>query len=140
MPAKVTRVTDGDHAARIRAYFIACTSGSAADVASHFTEAATIFDTNVAPVHGREAIGRFWVRVREKWGGASWHVDSLIVAGDAAAIEWHMRGRAGGDEFVVRGSEHYQFTAGLIAEIRQYWTYNPQSPGSALLGYRYPDS
>lgn len=133
-------MTDRDHAARIRAYFIACSSGTAADVACHFTEAATIFDTNVPPVHGREAIGRFWVRVREKWGGASWHVDSLIVNGDAAAIEWHMRGCAGGGEFVVYGSEHYRFADGLIAEIRQYWTYNPRSPGSALLGYAYPES
>ncbi len=39
-----------------------------------------------------------------------------------------------------RGSEHYQFRESLIAEIRQYWTFDASSPGSGLIDYPYGDS
>jgi len=121
----------------VRSYFAACGSGSAGEIAAHFTEAATIFDTNHAPIVGREQIGAFWVRTRERWSGARWIVDSAVEQDDAAAIEWSMHGVADGEPFVFRGSEHYRFRDGLIDELRQYWTYDPTQPGSALLGFDY---
>ncbi len=126
---------------RIRAYFDACTHGDGASIGAHFTADATIYDTNVPPVRGRDAIGRFWVRVREKWGGAAWHVDAVLANGDRAAIEWTMTGHdaASNSAFAVRGAEWYRFDGGLIAEIRQYWTFNARAPGSQLLGYTYDD-
>ena len=127
---------------RIRAYFDACTHGDAAAIGGHFTPDATIYDTNVPPVQGREAIGRFWVRVREKWGGAVWQVDAVLAASDRAAIEWTMTGRdpATGNAFNVHGAEWYRFADGLIAELRQYWTFDATAPGSQLLGYAYGDA
>ena len=127
---------------RIRAYFDACTHGDATAIGAHFTDDATIYDTNVPPVRGREAIGRFWVRVRAKWGGAAWYVDAVLAEGDRASIEWTMTGRdaTSGDTFAVRGAEWYRFEGGLVAEIRQYWTFVANAPGSQLLGYTYDDA
>ena len=54
-----------------------------------------------------------------------------------AAIEWRMEGEHLGNGFQIRGSEHYGFRENLIAEIRQYWTFDPQSPGGGLIDYPY---
>lgn len=130
-----------EHRARIEAYFDACGEGSAADIASHFTPEAIIFDTNIRPMRTAEAIGRSWVKVRERWQGARWLVDSLVSEADAAAIEWSMTGTNPEDQrsFVFRGSEHYRFEtdANLIAEIRQYWTFDPVRLDSGLQEYDY---
>ncbi len=123
----------------VRSYFAACGVASAEEIAAHFTEDATIYDTNHAPVVGRERIGAFWFRTRERWAGARWRVDSTIEDGDTAAIEWSMHGVADGQPFTFRGSEHYRFRDGLIDEIRQYWTYDPNQPGSALVGFDYSE-
>jgi ketosteroid isomerase-like protein len=129
-------------AERIRAYFAACTSGSAADIAAHFTEDAVIYDTNVRPVRGAAAIGPFWVGVRERWQGAAWAVESVVAEGEAAAIEWAMTGTSpAGRPFVVRGSEHYRFAPppdGRISEIRQYWTFDRDHLDTSLVGFPYP--
>jgi len=123
----------------VRSYFAACGEGSAETIAAHFTEDATIFDTNHAPIVGRKQISAFWVRIRERWDGARWIVDSAVEHGDTAAIEWSMHGVSDGAPFVFRGSEYYRFRDGLIDEIRQYWTYNPERPGSALIGFDYTE-
>lgn len=146
--------------ARITGYFDACTSGDAAAVASHFTDDAVVYDTNHAPVRGAATIGRFWSRIASKWQGASWHCERLMTDGDTAAIEWRMSGtmsapRSGagspaarsdaddGVPFAVRGSEHYDFGPHLdsddrlIAEIRQYWTFDLEHPSSELVDYPY---
>ncbi len=126
--------------ALIRSYFAACSQGSALDVARHFTIDAVVYDTNIAPVWGSEAIGEAWVAIRTKWGGATWQVESCVESGNEAAIEWSMNGtdpktmRA----FVFRGSEHYVIEAGRIAEIRQYWTFNRDRLDTGLVGYNHP--
>lgn len=125
-------------AGRIRDYFAACSEGSAADIAAHFTEDAVIYDTNVRPVRGAAAIGAFWVAVRDRWQGARWSVDALVAGGGAAAIEWTMTGAApDGRAFAVRGSEHYAFDPGdgRISEIRQYWTFDRDRLDTGLIGY-----
>ena len=146
---------------RIVAYFTACGEGSAADIASHFTPDAVIYDTNLRPARGAEAIGAMWVKVRQRWGGATWHVDSFIGATESAghpdpgpvgsqqvaAIEWSMygtapaTGEAAPRPFVFRGSEHYRFAPDaddlLIAEIRQYWTFDPTTLDTGLVDYPY---
>jgi ketosteroid isomerase-like protein len=128
-------------AERIRAYFAACGEGAAGEIAAHFTDDAVIYDTNVRPMIGSEAIGRSWVTVRERWQGAVWTVDSVVSEGEAAAIEWSMSGTnpADGRRFVFRGSEHYAFRHTLIAEIRQYWTFDPHTLDTGLIGYRAGD-
>ena len=145
--------------ARIVGYFDACTSGDGTAVAGHFTDDAVVYDTNHAPVRGAATIGRFWSRIAAKWQGASWHCERLVTDGDTAAIEWKMSGtmsarggagssaaRSGADSYVpfaVRGSEHYDFgppgDSGepLIAEIRQYWTFDLDHPSSELVDYPY---
>ena len=128
-------------AERIDAYFVACSEGSANEIASHFTDAAVIWDTNIRPMRGRTDIGATWVKVRDRWDGARWLVDSIVEAADAhtAAIEWRMTGRdlRAGRDFTFRGSEHYCFEESLIAEIRQYWTFDPERLDTGLLDYEY---
>lgn len=125
---------------RIEAYFEACGTGSADEIASHFSADAVIYDTNVRPFRGADAIAGMWTQVRERWQGARWHVDSCVAAGDTAAIEWSMTGAdpATGRAFTFRGSEHYAFRDTLIAEIRQYWTFDAEKLDTGLMGYAYP--
>ena len=127
---------------RIIQYFAMCSKGTALDIASHFTVDAVIFDTNVRPIHGAEAIGAMWVKVRERWGGARWSVDSCIAHGSNAAIEWSMTGTdpKTNERFTFRGSEHYRFVDSLIDEIRQYWTFDPSELATGLIGYDYEES
>lgn len=122
---------------RILAYFASCNGGDVAEVAAHFTESATIFDTNHDPVIGAEAIGEFWDRIRTQWRGAVWGVESIVTDGEVAAIEWHMRGSTSEGPFVFRGSEHYAFEGDLISEIRQYWTFDRSRSDTGLRGYDY---
>ena len=124
---------------RVLAYFAACGGGTPAEIGSHFTEDAAIYDTNHRPVLGREAIGQFWSRVREQWSGASWHVDTLVEDADGLAIEWSMAGVREGEPFIVRGSEHYAFEGDLIRQIRQYWSFDPEAPASELVDFPYAD-
>ena len=72
----------GERAAAIRAYFEACNTGAATEIAAHFTDQAVIYDTNHAPVGTAAGIGRFWDRIRAQWQGAVWQVDSVVAQGD----------------------------------------------------------
>lgn len=109
------------------------------DVTDCFTADAVIYDTNHAPVTGRETIGRFWAKIAAKWSGATWEVHTYLGDDEHAATEWSMHGQYGGRPFTVRGSEHYDFVDGRIAQIRQYWTFDPASPGSELIGFPYDE-
>ena len=121
-------------------YFAACSGGTAEEIAACFTPGAVIFDTNLPPVRGDEACGRFWVKVRDRWGGATWHLDRGIVEGDDAACEWTMRGIAGERPVTFRGSDHYRFEGDRIAEVRQYWVFDRDGLTSGLRDYPYPPS
>jgi ketosteroid isomerase-like protein len=127
----------------IEDYFSSCSNGTAADISAHFTANAVIYDSNVRPIQGNESVGEMWVKVRERWGGAVWTVDSCIAEEDpneaVAAIEWSMTGTDPSSEsdFVFRGSEHYRFVDDLIDEIRQYWTFDPSKLDTCLLGYEH---
>lgn len=125
--------------ARIEAYFEACGAGTADDIAAHFTPDAVIWDTNLAPCRGAEAIGAMWVKVRRRWGGAVWTVDTSVTDGTTAAIEWTMTGTEPREQraFVFHGSEHYAFQNSLIAEIRQYWTFDPDRLDTGLVDWPY---
>ena len=122
---------------RIQVYFEACNTGGGAKIAENFTPDAVVYDTNHAPIVGRDVIGGFFEKIVGKWSGAQWTVDALVDDGTAAAIEWSMTGNDNGRPFVFRGSEHYSFEHGLIKEIRQYWTFDPSNPGSELQGFDY---
>lgn len=129
---------------RIDEYFRACGHGSAQDIAEHFTAEAVIFDTNIRPMRTASGIGEAWAKVRKRWGGAEWSVDSFVSDGDVAAIEWSMTGHDSdsGRDFRFRGSEHYVFDGdqNLISEIRQYWTLDPVRLDTGLLDYDYSGS
>ncbi len=129
------------HLERITAYFEACGEGSPDDIASHFTSDAVIYDTNIRPMRGADDIGATWVQVRKRWQGARWTVDTIVSDGETAAIEWTMTGTepASGRAFAFRGSEHYRFEGDdhRIAEIRQYWTFDPDRLDTGLIDYPY---
>jgi len=128
-----------DPVARIGAYFQACSTGEADDIGAHFTDDAVIWDTNLAPCRGADAIGAMWVKVRQRWGGAVWTVDTAVTDGVTAAIEWTMTGTEPREQrpFVFHGSEHYTFRDSLIAEIRQYWTFDPDRLDTGLVDWPY---
>jgi len=118
-------------------YFAACTAGDVAAVTACFTDDAVVYDLNHRPVVGADRIGSFYEKVRDRWAGAAWWVDTYVQQGDHAAIEWAMSGTGPEGPFVVRGSEHYRFAGGAIAEIRQYWRFDPDHPGGGLVGFPY---
>lgn len=125
------------HQSLVESYFAACTAGDAAAVAAHFTPEAVVFDLNHPPVRGADAIGAFYAKVRLRWGGAEWLVDTYLDSGESAAIEWTMRGTDGERPFTVRGSEHYAFVGGRIDQIRQYWTFDREALDTGLRDYPY---
>ena len=126
---------------RIRAYFDSCNDDPADAIAAHFTPEAVIWDTNHTPVRTAAGIGRFWDRIRGQWRGATWSVDRVVAGadGEAAAIEWTMAGTGPTGPFRFRGSEHYAFDGDRIAEIRQYWTFDPERLDTGLVDYPYED-
>ena len=125
------------HRDLVDSYFSSCSEGTADDIARHFCDEAVVYDLNVAPVRGAAAIGDFYVQVRGQWGGARWVLDTYLGDDHHAAGEWSMHGLAEGAPFVVRGSEHYEFRDGRIAEIRQYWKFDRKRPGVALRDFPY---
>ena len=128
------------HLALVERYFEACSRGSAEAIAACFTGDATIFDTNLPPVRGDAACGRFWTTVRSRWGGARWRIDHGIADGDEVACEWTMQGVADdGRPVTFRGSDHYRFEGDRIAEVRQYWVFDREGLMSGLLDYPYVD-
>lgn len=124
---------------RIGSYFSACSNASAEEIAGHFTTDAVIYDTNVSPVRGAAEIGAFWVKVRRRWHGAVWTLDTCVAEGNHAVCEWTMIGTAAGHAFSFHGSDHYDLTSdGLIQEIRQYWTFDAEALNTGLIDYPYP--
>lgn len=123
----------------VRSYFAACSRGDEQAISAHFAPDAVIYDTNHAPILGAHEIGRFWTSIRRKWDGASWHVDTSVEDGSRLAIEWTMRGKYAGGPITVRGSEHYEFSGGLIQQIRQYWSFDPSDITTELLDYPYAE-
>lgn len=125
------------HRQLVESYFAACTTGDADAIARHFCDDATIYDLNHDPVEGAATIGDFFVRVRERWLGASWEVNTYVGDGEVAAIEWTMWGSSREGPFAVRGSEHYEFRGDAIAQIRQYWIFDREGPQRGLRGFAY---
>ncbi|TQM02119.1 nuclear transport factor 2 family protein [Pseudonocardia kunmingensis] len=123
----------------VRAYFAACSRGDVVGVAASFCPDAVVYDTNHRPVRGPEAIAAFFAKVRERWDGATWHVDTFVGDGRTAAVEWTMLVRRDGATVPVRGSEHYEFADGRIRQIRQYWTHRPDDPEVGLRDYPYDE-
>lgn len=123
----------------VEKYFQACTQGDADAIAASFCRDAVVYDTNHRPIVGAAAIGRFYVKVREQWAGASWHVDTYVGEGTAAAAEWTMLVPGAGNPCAVRGSEHYEFRDGRIQQIRQYWTYDADRVATGLRDYPYAE-
>jgi ketosteroid isomerase-like protein len=121
----------------VESYFRACSHGEAPSIARHFHDDAVVYDTNHSPVCGAEQIGRFYASVARRWSCASWHVDTFLAdSSGAAASEWTMA--APGAGVLIRGSEHYEIRAERISQIRQYWTFDPDDPGTALRDFPYP--
>ena len=122
---------------RLFDYFDSCNSGTAEEIAAHFTPDAVVYDANARPARGVAVIGPMWVTVRERWGGARWTVVSAVAEEARAAVEWTMTGTdpATGRQFTFRGSDHYEFADGLISEIRQWWTFDGDRLDTGLIDH-----
>ncbi|MES1926061.1 nuclear transport factor 2 family protein [Salinisphaera sp. T31B1] len=125
------------HYDQVTRYFHACSHESAEAIAACFCPEAVVYDNNHRPVRGAQAIGAFYVTVRDRWQGASWHVDTFLDGPAAAASEWTMRAQVNGTTAMVRGSEHYEFEGDLIRQIRQYWRFDPDTVATGLIDYPY---
>jgi ketosteroid isomerase-like protein len=124
----------------VRDYNAACSHGTVEEITAFVTPDAVIYDLNHPPVVGRVAIGRFWDRIRTKWGGATWDVDRTIGDGTSVAAEWTMHGTTADGPFAFHGVDLYEFDDDLIREIRQYWRFDPDEPGSGLVGFAYGET
>ena len=122
---------------RLFDYFDSCNSGTAEQIAAHFTSDAVVYDANSRPARGVAVIGPMWVKVRERWGGAVWSLLSTVVEEDRAAVEWAMEGTdpETARMFTFRGSDHYEFRDGLISEIRQWWTFDRDRLDTGLVDH-----
>lgn len=123
--------------ALVTRYFHACSYESAEQIALCFCSDAVVYDVNHQPVEGAQAIGTFYVKIRNQWRGASWHVDTFIGGEAGAAIEWTMLVPHDDETVAVRGSEHYEFRDDLIRQIRQYWRFDPSDLATGLKNYPY---
>ncbi len=121
----------------VHAYFDACTRGDLEGIRASFCDDAVVYDTTHRPVRGAEGIAAFYVKVRQRWGQAAWYVDTFVGDAQAAAIEWTMLVPHRGKTCAVRGSEHYTFRDGRIAQIRQYWTFDPEQVETGLRDFPY---
>ena len=119
----------------VRSYFDSCNDAPADVIAGHFTADAIVYDLNHPPVAGAEAIGRFWVQVRDRWEGARWTVDSLLASPTAVAVEWAMRGTRRGRPFTAYGADHFSIRRDRIAEVRQYWVLDGSRTDTGLMGH-----
>jgi ketosteroid isomerase-like protein len=128
---------DADLASVVRAYNEACSRGTVDDIMAFFAENAVIYDLNHPPVVGRDAIGRFWGKIRAKWGGATWHTDAAVAdaATATAAAEWTMYGVSAGKPFRFHGVDMFSFDGALISEVRQYWRFDAHELHSGLVGH-----
>lgn len=114
--------------ARVRAYMDACTSGVAESITAHMTPDAVHYfppGTYGGPWRGADVIASNWVAAVRLWR-SSWTVDRIAVdpARGEAVCEWtHFKSNIG---VILRGTEWYEFTDGLISEIRAYYA-TPQS-------------
>lgn len=120
--------------ALVRRYMERCNTASAAEIATCFVDDAVIYDLNHPPVRGASEIGAFWVKVRQRWRGATWTVVDLVVDGERVAMEWTMTGHCDGTDLEFRGADIVATSGGRITEIHQYWSYRPET-GSTLVGY-----
>ena len=117
----------------VRRYMQLCNTGDADAIAACFDVDAVIYDLNHPPVRGAEAIGSFWVKVRDRWEGATWSIVLDVTEGDHVAMEWEMTGRRDGDDVLFRGTDIITVRGDRISEIHQYWSFHPET-GSTLIG------
>ncbi len=130
------------HEALIRRYYDACNSADVAALEACFTEDVVHWflapNLAPAPVHGREALAKYWHRVQPRIDGR-WVVDHCLETAGEAVIEWTLfwTPAPGADRVATRGAEWYVFRDGLISEIRAYYNQGPWT--SELDGFPYAD-
>ena len=117
-----------------RRYMELCNTGDAAAIGECFSADAVIYDLNHPPVRGAGEIGRFWVKVRDRWQGARWSIILDVAEGDHVAVEWEMTGRRDGNDVLFRGTDMISVRGDRITEVHQYWSFRPET-GSTLVGF-----
>lgn len=117
-----------------RRYMELCNTGDAEAIAACFDADAVIYDLNHSPVRGADQIGKFWVKIRERWQGATWSIILDLAEGDHVAVEWEMVGRRDGQDVLFRGTDIISVHHGRITEVHQYWSFLPET-GTTLVGF-----
>jgi ketosteroid isomerase-like protein len=123
------------------AYYDACNSGDAANIARYLTEDMVHYflapNPGSAPMRGGVEAAAGFARVQRSYDGR-WVVDHWIGDGDEAVIEWTLfwTSPKTGERVATRGAELYRFRDGKIAEVRAY--YRQRHETSELEDFDYP--
>ncbi len=120
----------------VRAYYDACNTGDAEQVACFFTDDAVHYYTRLGPHAGAHTIGEHTKWAVENIEG-HWVLESGIDDGEQAVIEWTMTWRdpKSGERRLDRGTEWFRFRDGKICEVRAYHHGNKKNPSGDLLGF-----
>jgi ketosteroid isomerase-like protein len=89
------------------------------------------------PIEGAQHLAKYWRKVQKRIDGR-WIVDHVVSDGSQeAVVEWSLFWRRDPESprIVTRGSEWFDFTDGLIKEIRSYYQQLHRHTG--LRGYPY---
>ena len=78
-----------------------------------------------APVEGREAVMRQFIRLQEDWEQHSMEIEREVAEGDWVVIDlrWHTRGAGSGIPLTTNVAGAYRLEGGKIAEARFFWKY-----------------
>jgi ketosteroid isomerase-like protein len=110
----------------IRRYYDACNSGDLAEFeATLHPEVVHYFlrpNVGSAAVGPRDVLIAYWRKVQPMIKGV-WVVDRIVSEGSGAVIEWSLfwNPARGTKRVVTRGAEWFEFSDGLIIEIRSYY-------------------
>lgn len=123
----------------VERYLLACGSGQAGPVRETLARDACLYDLNMGPIRGADAIAEYWADFARGWERVTWRLDSFVATGDVAGAEWTMDGRRaqGTEPVLVSGAEFYAFDTARIAQIRQYWRPARSGQDSRLQGFSY---
>ena len=113
----------GAAADHVRSYYAALNGGDAAIVAAHFTPDATHWYTRRPPSVGAAQIGQD-TALAVSGLGAVWTIEHLVESPDEVVIEWSMAWThpRTGERCLDRGAEFLALRAGLIWEVRAYYS------------------
>jgi ketosteroid isomerase-like protein len=112
----------------VRAYFDGCNTGNLEDLIATLTPdvAHYFLPSSFPPIKGAEHLARYWRKYKLALDPL-WSIDRLIASGDEVVNEWSCLWSPPGSDArrMARGTEWYVMRDNKIAEVRAYFSANP---------------